>query len=93
MKDECPCIAPFAGFWIAVLTFFGLFVVGIRKSSNCQVEVSDKQEVKGLKKLYAYALDPTEICLHAIGAMVSEIRVSKEEDSVKIMFTCISYLV
>ena len=34
------------------------------------------QEVK--KKLYAYALDRMEICLHAkIGAMVSEIRVFK----------------
>ena len=49
MKDQCPCIAPFAGFWIAVLTSFGLFVVlkpstGIRKSSDCQVEVSDKPQ-------------------------------------------------
>ena len=49
------------------------------------------QEVKGLTKiLYAYALDRTEICLHASSLELWLVRFvfSKEEDeeSVKIMF-------
>ena len=57
------------------------------------------QEVKGLTKnnyIYACALDQMKTCLYTkIGAVVSEIRIfnEEEEESVKIMFTCISYLV
>ena len=53
--------------------------------------------IKGLtKKLYAYALAPVFLqYFRFIGAMVSEIRFSKEDEeeedgqSVKIVFTCI----